>query len=79
MWSVQLSSTLSGGLQGAAPATPALEHHTGWGDSSPCKVLNLAGLFPLHPPKGKNWWFIIVKYKLSLILLVSMTQIKMVP
>lgn len=67
-----------GGPQGAAPhhtnpGTP----HWGWGDTCPCKVLNPAGLFPLRPHEWKNRWFIKVKYKLSLIVLFSMTQVKM--
>lgn len=51
----------------------------GLGDTCPCKVLNPAGLFPLRPHEWKNRWFIKVKYKLSLIVLFSMTQVKMTP
>lgn len=49
------------------------------GDTCPCKILSPTALFPLHPTEGKNWWCVKVKYKLSLIFLVSMTQVKMMP
>lgn len=49
-----------------------------WGDASPYKVLNPIDLFPLYCPEGKKTWFIEVKYKLSLIVLVSVAQVSMV-
>ena len=79
-WLVQQCSSplcILGGPGELHPTAPALQHRTGVGGTPACakpRTLLASSLCVLLKGRTTWPWFIKVKYKLSLIVLISMTQ-----